>query len=126
MELRNIQYIDSNTRTVYIDVEFTKIGDIDTLNEKYYIDLSFILSWEENGTIKNYDKNIHWNPEIFVDNLFSKSEDTVEYELFQHDSVTHVVEKRRLKVTIVINTRRAWFNKFFILKIRGTFGSVLK
>ena len=102
MELANIQYIDSNSKTVFIDVEFTKIGDIDTLNEKYYIDLSYTLSWEENGSIKNYDKKIHWNPEIFVENLFSKTEDITEYELYQHDSVTHVVEKRRLTVMINI------------------------
>ena len=98
MEKTNIQYKDLHAKMVYIDVEFTKIGDIDTLNEKYFVDLSFQISWEENCLVKNYDKDIHWNPRIYVDNLFTTSEETTEYELFHHDTVTHIIEKRRLKV----------------------------
>jgi hypothetical protein len=87
-----------DSKTVYIDFEFTKIGEIDTMNGKYYVDLSYQISWTENQVIETYDKDVHWNPKIYIENIFAKPEETIEYELSRDDLVTYVVEKRRLKV----------------------------
>jgi hypothetical protein len=86
-------------KIVYVDIEFTRIGEIDNVNEKFYADILILLSWKENFVIEqHYDKDKHWNPEIYIENLFSKPEETIEYFISIEGSVTFITEKRRIKV----------------------------
>lgn len=75
------------------------IGEIDSMNEKYYADISFALSWKADYKIEKYDKENDWNPLIYVENLFSKPEEWTDYHLSIKASETYVTEKRRIKVT---------------------------
>ena len=70
------------------------------MNEKYYADITFALSWKVNYKIEKYDKDIDWNPLIYVENLFSKPEETIDYHLATQDSETFITEKHRIKVSI--------------------------
>ncbi len=84
-------------KTVYIDFEFTRIGEIDTMNEKYYAEVSFQLSWTENKLIEKYDRNKDWNPQISIENMFVKPDETIEYQTIVKDSSTIITEKRKVK-----------------------------
>lgn len=91
--------LHENAKKVTIDIEFTRIGEIDTVNEKYYVELEIRSSWNIDEIIHEYDKNRHWNPEIFIENSFYKAEEVIKYEtsIDQHQT-TKITEKRIVKV----------------------------
>ena len=95
-------------RVVHIEFECLKVGEIDTMNEKYYAEFLFTISWSENKLISVYDKKKDWNPMIYIDNVIGKSEEIVEYKLkpFKNNSCTVVFEKKLVKVFILFKTMK--------------------
>lgn len=101
MVLNNYRAFNSNVgpRVVYIEYECLRVGEIDTMNQKYYAEYQFTFSWNENKQISFYDKRKDWNPLIFYDNFIGKPVEIIEYELkpFKNNS-TYVIEKKLVKV----------------------------
>ena len=101
MNLYPIVRVDA-PRVVYVEFECFKIGDIDTMNEKYYAEFIFNVSSTENKMISEYDKNKGWNPIIFIDNIMGKADETIEYKTAINNSsgYTVITEKRVIKVSV--------------------------
>ena len=90
---------DNDEKLVYVNIEFAKIGEIDTMNEKYYADLLIHISWTDNSVIEKYDKDKHWNPNIYIENLLIKSKESIEYEVKGvSESSTEIILKWEIKV----------------------------
>jgi hypothetical protein len=45
-------------RIVTIGIQFDRIGEIDTINEKFYAELTIQSQWRENKIIKKYNPNV--------------------------------------------------------------------
>ena len=101
MNLYPIARVDA-PRVVHVEFECLKIGDIDTMNEKYYAEFLFNVSWSENKLISEYDKKKDWNPMIFIDNIMGKADETIEYKTAINNSsgYTVITEKRVNKVSV--------------------------
>jgi hypothetical protein len=84
---------------VEIVVEFFRIGEIDTMNEKYRAELNIESKWVENDiNIEQYDPKIHWNPQLFIENALQETKQTIDYEIDrQNDGTVWIIEKRNVK-----------------------------
>lgn len=54
-------------KTVLVAIEFCRIGEIDTMNEKYHAEIQIETRWIENDVIDEYDAEKHWNPKLFIE-----------------------------------------------------------
>ncbi len=67
-------------RDVKITIEFLRIGEIDTVNEKYSAEIRIDAKWLEKGTsIEKYNPEQHWNPKLFIENALQISNEKIIY-----------------------------------------------
>jgi hypothetical protein len=91
---------DLNTiRNVEIYVEFIRIGEIDTMNEKYQAELNIESKWvETENSYDTYNPNFHWNPKLFIENVLQEPKEQISYEKkIRSDGNFVVIEKRNIK-----------------------------
>lgn len=71
---------------VEIRVVFYKIGDIDTLNEKFYAEAFIEASWIDPYMDKNkqYNPKINWNPDISITNSIGDLKEQIWYNQTPH------------------------------------------
>ena len=85
-------------RDVNIMVEFIRIGEIDTMNEKYQAEVEIEASWLTDEKIINYDPKIHWNPMLYVENLLTETKQTVDYTVdVEENGNVLITESRKIK-----------------------------
>lgn len=84
-------------KEVEIRIIFLRIGDIDTLNERFFAEILIESKWEDpklsiefhsdtNSTIDEEEKelnhpNKYWNPKIYVENSLNDPKQTVYYKV---------------------------------------------
>jgi hypothetical protein len=67
-------------RDVQVTIEFLRIGEIDTMNEKYSAEIRIDAKWLEKDTsIEKYNPEQHWNPKLFIENVLQISNEKVIY-----------------------------------------------
>ena len=70
---------------VEVRAVFLKIGDIDTLNEKFYAEAFVEANWIDfsidSKTVK-YDPAIHWNPNLYIMNSLGELKQQVWYNQY--------------------------------------------
>jgi hypothetical protein len=96
----NVTHIQSNTvKKVYVSVQITKIGDIDTMNERFQAVFNIESRWIEDQIIDKYDPEKHWNPKVYVENVFQDINEDIKYQIERvtNSNRTVVVEKRKIK-----------------------------
>ncbi|CAF0924315.1 unnamed protein product [Rotaria sp. Silwood1] len=82
-----------------------RVGEIDTLNERYYAEILFEASWEEpklKGLQKKpFDSTVYWTPQLELVNGIGELHDTIMYSV-RHDrqGVATVTEHHKLKGTL--------------------------
>ena len=95
---------DKPLRVVEVFVEFMKIGEIDTMNEKYQAEVFIISKWVDNSLkdqARIFDAKVDWHPQIYIENALQIAKEDVSYETkYFDDDNLWVVEKRNVKVTI--------------------------
>jgi hypothetical protein len=88
-------------RYVQLLVEITKIGEIDTLNERYQAEFYIEAKWVEKhaaADMVEYDPRVHWNPKIYVENTHQDPKETVRYDLARdEDNNLTITEIRHIK-----------------------------
>jgi hypothetical protein len=90
-------------RDVKITIEFLRIGEIDTMNEKYNAEIRIDAKWlEKDTTIEKYNPEQHWNPKLFIENAsFDKSNvEDINYFAKKINDQIQVTETRNFKGTI--------------------------
>ena len=54
-------------RHVQVFVEFRRIGEIDTMNEKYQAEFVIEAKWTMADLGGDYNPHIDWNPQIYIE-----------------------------------------------------------
>ncbi len=83
-QFTNCSTIPSQFYMVEIRAVFLKIGDIDTLNEKFYAEVFIEAKWVDFSldASSKYDPNIEWNPKLFVINSIGELKQEVWYNQY--------------------------------------------
>jgi hypothetical protein len=94
---RNIKNTENlNLRNVEIYVEFVRIGEIDTINEKYQAELNIEARWID--IYDSYNPSFHWNPKLFIENALQEPKQQISYQVnIRSDGNYVVIEKRNIK-----------------------------
>ena len=81
------------------------MGEIDTLNERYYAEILLQASWEDPSLKKTshftFDSTSSWTPQLELMNGIGELKDEVSYTVrFNHKEVATVTEHHQLKGTL--------------------------
>ncbi|CAF1336233.1 unnamed protein product, partial [Didymodactylos carnosus] len=97
-----------NATVVFIRLIFLRIGNIDTLNEKYEAEAYVEATWfdksfhpEVQGSAIDYNPKVHWNPELVIDNNVGELKQEIFYTVIQHpeEQSSEICEHRTMKGT---------------------------
>lgn len=94
-------------REVQVNVQFLRIGEIDTINEKYYAEISIESKWLESKLIQKYDPKTDWNPKLYIENALLEPKEEILYEIRKFYDMFIIKEIRLVKGKQI-------FNKFSI------------
>ncbi|CAF3632253.1 unnamed protein product [Rotaria socialis] len=105
--LKNLVFkqLDKSPIEVHVRCVFMRVGDIDTLNERYYAEILFEASWEEprlKGTPKEpFNAGINWTPQLELLNGIGELNDNIAYSVFyDRQGLATVTEHHKLKGTL--------------------------
>ena len=89
-------------KTVRALVQFCRIGEIDTMNEKYWAEVYIECKWVEQSSELSpgcvYDPKSQWNPELFIDNALNLSYENVKYRVIKiNENLFEITEIRQIK-----------------------------
>ena len=91
----NMEHLNTQLRIIEVRIEFTQIGEVDTMNEKFQAIVKTKAKWFENEIINDYDPKEHWNPKLFIENaLHDKFNEEVSYNITSYDDKTMITETR--------------------------------
>jgi hypothetical protein len=93
--------VNSPAKIVHIRLEFVAIGDVDSVNEKYWAEVKIKSKWSHEGEVGEFDKKAWklWQPKLYIENALD--------DKFKEE-VTYAVEKDSDgKNSIVTETRLA-------------------
>lgn len=81
------------------------MGEIDTLNERYYAEILFEASWEEpalkGATNRPFDPAVYWTPELELMNGIGDLQDEILYTVYYNkQGIATVTEHHKLKGTL--------------------------
>jgi hypothetical protein len=81
------------------------VGEIDTLNERYYAEILFEASWQEprlkGSSTEIFDPAVYWTPELELMNGIGELRDEVAYSLhYNVQGTATVTEHHKLKGTL--------------------------
>ena len=100
-----------NAKEVKVSVVFTRLNEIDTMNEKFSCEASIFASWVDypNDLVKSqdeedayfWDPENHWDPQLYIDNAIGEiKEKDVKYNFeryFDKDREEYFVEVNMIK-----------------------------
>jgi hypothetical protein len=89
--------LSSFTRVVQISIQFLRIGEIDTINERYYAEISIESKWIDVGDANNYDPKTRWNPKLYIENILLEPKEVINYEIKKFYDMIRVKETRVVK-----------------------------
>jgi hypothetical protein len=97
--------IHPNPIEVRIRCIFLRVGEIDTLNERYYAELLLEASWEEpsfeSSQTQTFDPTVNWTPELELINGIGELQDDIMYSVrYDKQGLATVTEHHKLKGTL--------------------------
>ncbi len=84
-------------RDVHLSIEFMRLGEIDTIGEKFYAEVLIQSVWIDVEKISNYNSQIHWNPKLYVENALLEPKQEINYVISKFYDMTRVKEIRFVK-----------------------------
>lgn len=94
----NKDVVEQEQRIVYVSTQFLRIGEIDTMNEKYYAEVSIEANWlEKNFTRNYYDSKIDWNPKLYIENTLLEPKEEITYEVQRSKDSVKIKETRYVR-----------------------------
>lgn len=70
-------------RIVHVSVEFIRLGEIDTMNDKYNAEICIESKWIDKDHIQNYNPEQHWNPQLFIENTLIEPKEKIKYNVIR-------------------------------------------
>lgn len=96
-------YDNEKIKLVEVLIQFCRIGEIDTINEKYQAEVSIEAKWLEKESISVYDAKVHWNPMLYVENAMQINSEQIQYHIIKDkDSEYNIVNEIRYIKGIII------------------------
>jgi hypothetical protein len=105
-------YESDSIKLVEVLIQYCRIGEIDTINEKYQAEICIESKWIEREPISAYDPRKHWNPMLQIENALQIGSEQVDY---------HVVRDRDSDFNIITEIRyvkgfsKLYLHRFFHL-----------
>jgi hypothetical protein len=62
-----LNFYKNYRKTVSIGIKIERIGEIDTMNEKFYAELTIEAKWKENRIISWFNPESEWNPKLYIE-----------------------------------------------------------
>ena len=84
-------------RNVEVQIVFIRIGEIDTMNEKYVAEVIIECKWIDIDIYGEYDPNKHWNPRLYIENALNLYHEKINYETKNLENGFEITEKRIAK-----------------------------
>ena len=79
-------------------IKFIRVGEIDTLNEKYHAEIRVESKWKEDDpNLTEYNPENNWNPLLYIENSFKEPKQEILYEITNFNDFSYITEIRRLK-----------------------------
>ncbi|CAF0807790.1 unnamed protein product [Adineta steineri] len=90
---------------VNIRCVFLRVGEIDTLNERFYAELLLEASWEEKSfkglQTRSFDPSVNWTPELELMNGIGELDHDITYSVhYDKQGLATITEHHRLKGTL--------------------------
>lgn len=83
-------------KQVNVSLVFERVGDIDTIKELFFAEITMKVSWQlEQTLVGPYDPSKHWNPKVFIENMFVKPDQKVQYEVKGNE----IIETQKIKAS---------------------------
>ena len=93
----SFQSDELDVRIVQVVIEFTRIGEIDTMNEKYQAEVIIESKWRDKLDIIEYDPDVNWNPRLFIENAINEIKENITYRVTKENGCSIITEVRRSK-----------------------------
>ena len=85
---------------VFIHASFSKVHDIDTINQRFQAELLIEARWHDSSLKSVHDYSaIEWKPEIYIENAINDLKEEVSYKIVveKHTNLLMVSEIRKVK-----------------------------
>ena len=89
-------------RTVQVNFEFYRIGEIDLMNEKYNAEICIESKWIEKDLIQNYNPEQHWNPQLFIENALQEPKEKIKYNIIREGKYLFI------SIIIYLNLKKSY------------------
>lgn len=86
-------------KNVLITIEFVRIGEIDTMNEKYNAEILIETKWLSNEDIVEYNSERHWNPKLYIENALQEPKEKIKHTVYRENGEVWITETRFVKGT---------------------------
>ena len=85
--------------TLQVCIVFLKVGEIDTIKERFQADAFIEISWEDNSVDpeEDFDPRNYWNPEIQIENAIGDVKQEIRYKVECVNDKILVYETRSIK-----------------------------
>lgn len=97
-QLKNLSSLENTPRNVQVKVDFLKMGEIDTMNEKFTAEILIESKWSDfDTTIVDYNPNVNWNPKLYIQNVLNDPKETTKYEFEKEANCLKITEIKVVK-----------------------------
>ncbi len=86
-------------KTVTVGIQFEKLGEIDTMNEKYTAEVTIEANWEDDKIVEKYNEANDWNPNLYIENIIQETKRTAKYK------TEKILERNTTKITQILNIK---------------------
>lgn len=79
-------------KNVLITIEFVRIGEIDTMNEKYNAEILIETKWLSNEDIVEYNSERHWNPKLYIENALQEPKEKIKHTVYRESMLSKIIK----------------------------------
>lgn len=118
-------YESDSIKLVEVLIQYCRIGEIDTINEKYQAEICIESKWIEREPISAYDPRKHWNPMLQIENALQIGSEQVDYHVVRdRDSDFNIItEIRYVKGLFILHELIFSFISFDLIFVRLFLGT---
>lgn len=97
-QLTNLSSLENTPRNVEVEINFLKLGEIDTMNDKFTAEVVIVSKWSDfDQSIDVYDPQKHWNPKLFIQNVLNEPKEVVKYDFEKDTNCLKITETKIVK-----------------------------
>jgi hypothetical protein len=92
----NSYIYNDKIKLVEVLIQFCRIGEIDTINEKYQAEVRIEAKWLEKEPLDVYDPKKDWNPMLTIENILEIKSEQIDHEIMKDpDSDYNIITEIR-------------------------------